>query len=214
MPFLLHSDQSFLLTSQTDSKFISSLSGKKNPRIGFVSASVDTKGKHFKEVASYYESIGFNFCKSLDPMSSQFANELSNADALHLSSGSVFEFLNRLQHNNCQEAIRQFEKDGRLIVGVSAGAMILGASVGLSKLFGEKSKAVSRESLRFLPFDLLPHWNDYSYNTALIERYVKETKITVVPLNDGQSLAVSGVKTKLIEHGLVQKSMLQFIPKS
>ena len=194
--FILHSDQSSSSTLAMDSKLIRSLSGKKDPKIGFLSSKFEPKKKHFAEVDKYYQSAHFQGVLCIEPENlndGALRAVFSEIDVLHLSSGDVRSFMGRLAVNNTIAYVLEFSRRDKLIVGVSAGAMILGPTLGLGQFFGDK-QAHGIPGLGLLSFELAPHWSEISMQQKKVETYAKAAKIDVYPLADGEVLTVNGKK--------------------
>ena len=192
LKFILHSDQSIKLTADLDVKLMRSLTGKKNPKIGYIPAAPDPKRKYFEEKVHYYSKIGFNDVGFLEPTEvgiDKDCEEFFLRDLIHLSGGQVTEFRDRLIYSGLDLKISAFLKRGGVILGVSAGAMVLQKSFGLVRFLGEKGDF---KGLGFFDFEVSPHTNEYFPDLRRLEDYVLKSKCTVYALNDGDAITING----------------------
>ncbi|MEI8025495.1 MAG: Type 1 glutamine amidotransferase-like domain-containing protein [Pseudomonadota bacterium] len=191
MKFILHSDQSIKLTADLDVNLIRSLTGKKNPKIGYIPAAPDPRRKYFEEKVHYYSKIGFTDVGFLEPteLGSDKDEDFFLRDLIHLSGGQVTAFRDRLLHSGLDLKISDFLKRGGVILGVSAGAMVLQKSFGLVRFLGEKGNF---KGLGFLDFEVSPHTNEYFPDLSRLEDYSLKSKCTVYALNDGDAITISG----------------------
>lgn len=199
MKFILHSDQSIKLTADLDVNLIRSLTGKKNPKIGYIPAAPDPRRKHFEEKAHYYSKIGFTDMGFLEPTDMERdCDDFFSRDLIHLSGGQVTEFRDRLVLSGLDLKISAFLKRGGVILGVSAGAMVLQKSFGLVRFLGEKGDF---KGLGFFDFEVSPHTNEYFPDLRRLEDYSLKSKCTVYALNDGDVLTINdsrnGQKVKM-----------------
>jgi dipeptidase E len=201
LKFILHSDQSIKLTADLDVHLIKSMTGKKNPKIGYIPAALDLRRKHFEEKVKYYSKIGFIDVAFLEPTeleSDHACEEFFSRDLVHLSGGSVTEFRDRLLFSGLDLKISSFLKRGGVLLGVSAGAMVLQKSFGLAKFLGEKGNL---NGLGFFDFEVSPHTNEYFPDPKLLEDYSLKSKCRIYALNDGDAITVhdsrNGQKVKM-----------------
>lgn len=192
MKFILHSDQSIKLTADLDVNLIRSLTGKKSPKIGYIPAAPDPRRKYFEEKIHYYSKIGFNDLGFLEPTelgSDKDCDDFFLRDLIHLSGGQVTEFRDRLLNSGLDLKISAFLKRGGVILGVSAGAMVLQKSFGLARFLGEKGNF---NGLGLFDFEVSPHTNEYFPDLRRLEDYGLKTKCTVYALNDGDAITING----------------------
>lgn len=194
MKFILHSDQSLQLTADIDRELIHSLTGKRCPTLGYIPSYPDPRRRHFSEKSTYYEKLGYKNIAFLDPYEPLVPEELAEffaRDVIHLPGGDVGFFLSALTTSGLDQCLQKFSARGGLIIGVSAGAMLLSKTLEVAQLLGEKKKLVG---LGFFDFEICPHANEYFPSSAVIEAFAKKAKKTVYLLNDGDALKVTSKK--------------------
>lgn len=193
---ILHSDQSLDKTGALDAKLLVSLTGKRSPRIGYIPSRPDQRRKTFAEQQRYYEKIGFGSLQYFEPEERSSAEEIQAffaSDVIHLSGGAVSPFMARLRATGCEGHLRDFAQRGGVLLGVSAGAMLLGTTFQSASLFGEKG---SFDGLGLFDFEIVPHVAEHFPRLDLLRSFAVKIKKTVYALNDGDVVVVSGAKIK------------------
>jgi len=200
---ILHSDQSAALTASRDRELLRSLTGKKAPRITYIPSTPDRRRRVFQAAADYYEKIGCPDVVYFDPEETDDPDEMAAAfarDVVHLSGGEVAPFRMRLSFTGCDERLREFSRRGGVIVGVSAGAMLLGLTFRTASLFGEKGDFTG---LGFFDFELVPHVSEHFPKLDLLEAFARKHQMSLYALNDGDVVVVQGSKTRIYGQGVL-----------
>lgn len=195
---ILHSDQSFELTGERDRELLRSLTGKKNPRILYVPSVRSARSKVFEEKKSYYTKLGFPEVTLLEPedlTTEDCQKALSSADVVHLSGGEVIAFAQRLKQTGCDELLREFVNRGGVILGVSAGAMILSNSFKTATLFRERGEFFG---LGLIDFEIVPHDEEHFPRRDLLEKFAIEKSVSLYAMNDGDVVVVHGKKVRTL----------------
>lgn len=193
---ILHSDQSQERTSEIDAKLLLSLSGKRSPRLVYIPSVADPRRKYFSEKARYYEKIGFTSCEYFDPLEEQDSariDELFECDVIHLAGGEVCRFMERLVSSGARERLVDFASRGGVLVGVSAGAMLMGRTFAGAGLFGERG---STDGLGLFDFEIIPHVSERFPRMDILQLFANKTKKTLYALNDGDVVVISGRKIR------------------
>jgi dipeptidase E len=114
-------------------------------------------------------------------------------DAIHLSGGSTSGFLARLKRTGMLAKLRNWALDGGLLVGPSAGAILMTPTIAVDALFGggRPDDAEAAEALDLLPFEFFPHlWSKPSYLPDLLA-YSARNRRPIVACPDGDGVVVS-----------------------
>lgn len=193
---ILHSDQSIDKTGSLDTKLICSLTGKRSPRIGYIPSCPDPRRKYFHEKKRYYEKIGFSGLTYFDPEEDYSEKDrllFFQSDVIHLAGGEVCSFMTRLRRTGCDEHLLAFTARGGVLLGVSAGAMLLGRTFNAVHLFGERG---ATQGLGLFEFEIVPHVSEYFPNLTMLREFAKKNRKTLFALNDGDVIVVSSAKIK------------------
>lgn len=193
---ILHSDQSVSQTGYRDSELLRSLSGKKNPKILYLPSTLNSRIKVFEEKKSYYSKLGFANVNLFEPEEhslKESALAFDDSDVIHLSGGEVIPFTNRLRMTGCDELLKSFLNRGGVVLGVSAGAMILSKTFKTASLYRERGEFFG---LGIIDFEIIPHANEHFPRQDLIGKFAKEKSIQIYAMNDGDIVVVHGKKVR------------------
>ncbi len=196
MKLILHSDQSHDKTAQLDSNLIRSLTGQRSPRLVYIPSTPDPRQRYFKEKARYYEKIGFTAVEYFDPEedhSSEALFRFFECDLIHLSGGEVCAFMDRLRAAGMEEYLLRFAQRGGVLLGVSAGAMLMSKTFSAATLFGERGGTVG---LGLFEFEIVPHVSEHFPRLDVLQTFAKKNHKTLYALNDGDIVVISGQKLK------------------
>jgi dipeptidase E len=138
----------------------------------------------------------FDLYSEFDPLK---IKELLKCDIIHLSAGNPMEFRFAIKKRNMKKVLWDYFNNGGTIVGVSGGAVQLGKSTKLFQLFSETLSNGDSDTLQFVDFEFLPHYNrwDDRFKREVL-KYSQTTRTTVYAGNDGDGLFVDGDNIQLI----------------
>ncbi len=165
-------------------------------KVGYLPSTEDIHKKYFNTKVQYYREYGvknilfFDLYSEFNPSK---IKELMQCDIIHLSAGNPLEFRKAIKNRNMDKVLWEYFNNDGIIVGVSGGAVQLGHSTKLFQLFTNTSDDEDSDSLQFVDFEFLPHynrWND-DFKRKVLE-YSQETGIKVYAGNDGDGLIVDG----------------------
>ena len=158
-----------LLLSQHDSvngrKAISATLGKQPITVGYIASQPDPDRRFYKQTQALYQSIGYDMSVYLE-LESGFdnasLNQLLTLDAIHLSGGDTFRFLSSIKHRNLEPLLISYFQKGGILIGVSAGAMIMTPSINTATLCGDTCNDVDADwsGLSLVDFTVIPHVED------------------------------------------------------
>ncbi|WP_232297293.1 MULTISPECIES: Type 1 glutamine amidotransferase-like domain-containing protein [Bacillus cereus group] len=180
------------------------LLNKENPSIAYLRSSSDITGKYFNYVVKYYGEIGISNVKYFDldkEYDERKINDIFNYDAIHLSGGNTFHFLNSLRKRNLVHSLKSYLEKGRILIGVSAGSIITTQSIDTAQFIDEDIIGIEdRSSLGFVDFDFMPHWSEKLSEEYLdlLKDYSKLNHRTVYGCKDGDGIVIEGEDIKLI----------------
>ena len=199
MKLILLSDQSLKLTGPRDQEVLRQWTGKKSPTIGYVPAAPDPRGRYADEKAAYYDALGLGPLQILDPDADLSESDLAaffKVDVIHLGSGLVAPFATRLQQSGLDQRLVDFARR-KVLLGVSAGAMVMGQTFYSAKLCGEKHSDTNWCGLGLVDFEILPHWDEVFVTQDPIVAFARKQNITIHSLKDGDRVLVNGKKVSI-----------------
>ncbi|WP_176527690.1 MULTISPECIES: Type 1 glutamine amidotransferase-like domain-containing protein [Bacillus] len=180
------------------------LLNKENPSIAYLRSSSDVTGKYFNYVVKYYRELGISNVEYFDldkEYDERKINDIFNYDAIHLSGGNTFLFLNSLRKRNLMQPLKYYVENGGILIGVSAGSIITTKSIDTAQFVDKDIIGLEdRSSLGFVDFDFLPHWSEEQSEKYLdlVRDYSKLKNRTIYACKDGAGIVIDGENIKLI----------------
>jgi len=197
---VLYSDQVIAENDKIDARLVELLRGR-GQRIGYVASGPDTERRFYEAKRAYYArySLGLAPFYDLDGANDQGESDaLLASDAIHLSGGDTVAFLRRLQRSGMLGHLREWAVAGGLLIGSSAGALIMTSTIALDALYrgGEPEEIEDAAALDLVPFEFFPHVQAKpEYFDALVA-YSARTARPIAACRDGDGIVVA--------HGAVQ----------
>ncbi|TXR53844.1 Type 1 glutamine amidotransferase-like domain-containing protein [Reinekea thalattae] len=118
----------------------------------FFASQPDPDRYFYRMVVETYKSIGYEIEQYLDFEDGYGVEEFNTALSrpfIHLSGGNTFRFLKSLRERGVENRLVEYVKNGGILIGVSAGAMILTPSIESAFICGDEN-AVGLDDLRGL----------------------------------------------------------------
>ncbi len=209
---ILHSDQVEGKT-QIDEAFLGFFDFK--PKIAYIPSQSDLDRKYFNKKVKWYKQFGINdlFYFDLDKeFKKEKIKELLSCNAIHLSGGDVFCFLNNIKKRGFVSLLRDYVEKGGVLIGVSAGSIIMSEVVDIAALYDKESMIHLEDysSLGLVDFEFFPHLNRNreKYLKDLI-KYSKSNDSVIYACSDGDGIIVDGEEIRFfgdvlkIENGKV-----------
>lgn len=170
--------------------FFDNLSDK---RVAIITNAADglQENKYAKLAKEQLESLGFKKVFFHNVLVNDH-NELKNSDVIYICGGNTFVLLNTLKSSKTDELIKKRVEDGALIIGVSAGSVILGRSI---KIIGELEmdlndiRLENLEALNILREDIVPHYDESMQ--AQIVQYEQTEKRSVIRIRNDEAYIFS-----------------------
>jgi dipeptidase E len=201
---VLYSDQIFPDTKKVDDELLDLL-GKSNPTIGYIPSSSDSPRKsiYFEECRSYYNRLGmdlllyFGLDTDYNPGKLE---ELLTCDAIHLSGGNTYYFLHWLRNRNMLIPLRRYVEKGGVLIGVSAGAILMTPDISTSTLCGDEPLEGETDfsALNLVDFAFVPHFGETASDLGAIQAYSQAHRIAVYVCRDGEGIIVEEDHVKCI----------------
>lgn len=108
-------------------------------------------------------------------------------------------FLKNLKQRNFKPRLQKYVENGGILIGVSAGAMVLTPSLGLcDALESNKPSSKSNKGLGIVNFEFHPHFDEDEKTAQKISAYSKLNKITVYACNDDSGIIVANDKLECV----------------
>lgn len=196
---IFYSDQILPKNEIIDRRFLD-ITGKSKPKLAYIPSASDRTKKHYLEKTSYYRKYGindllyFDLNKEYDP---SLMGELLSCDAIHLSGGDPFQFLGAIKKRSFGHILKSYYLEGGILLGVSAGAIVLTPSVEISTIF-YKSQIKDHEAVGMVNFHFLPHWNIRQGKVEEVKEFSLIHKTKVLACCDGGGIIIKNEDIELI----------------
>ncbi len=186
------------------------LIAKPNPRIAYIPSDFVNDSAWFQGKKNYYAQYGATLEEPVRFGAVLLGSELQNLfafDAIHLSGGNTPQFLTLLRHHDLLERLRDFVANGGVLIGVSAGAIIMTPDIFSAYDCGDDrpSEPFDHTALGLVDFTFMPH--DTSELEIRCQELALELNRTLYACQDGDGIVVNGDEIKLIG------DVLEFLPQ-
>jgi len=200
----LYSDQIIPENAKVDRRLLR-LIGNDYPRIGFIPSSSDPQRFFFQQRQAYYATLGVSldvYYELGDEYQPDKLSELLSCDAIHLSGGNTFIFLYWLRQRGMMEVLRQYAANGGVLIGTSAGAMLLTraiATAGICNMDQNLPDLTDLSALGLVGFEFFPHANQFEQaEQELLEYSAERPGLTIYACRDGDGIIVDAGQVELI----------------
>jgi len=177
--------------------FLSFLHGKK-PKVGYIPSQADDKDRTwFNKKCKWYAQFGITKILYFDidkEYNKEKENELFSCDAIFLSGGDTYYFLNSLINIGFLQKLRDYIKNGGILMGVSAGSIIMTPSIEIVTLHDKNEIGLKDFSaLALVDFEFFPHLNvnEDKYLSDLVA-YSRINNRVIYACRDGDGIIVNG----------------------
>ncbi len=179
-----------VLLSQYDSengrKAIITALSTSNTEVGYIASQPDGDRAYFKQTQKFYQSLGHKmstFVELESGFNPSAMKKLLELDAIHLSGGDTFRFLEFIKEKNLDKLLVEYYKNGGILIGISAGAMVLTTSISTALLCGDTNKRelIDLSGLSITDFTIIPHVDD---KFSMIEKGIVPNNCFLMSDND------------------------------
>ena len=199
MKLLLFSDQNH---SQLEVKTqLAKLTGKSKLTIGYISSCPDPSRQFYEKTKQYYARFEANLTPYLDLESGFDSNYLElifQADAIHLSGGNTYQFFYWILQRGLRERLNEYAHLDKVIIGVSAGSIIMTPNISYSELCGDYNHIGLKtlNGLALVNFNFVPHAiaGDTITQNILYKSQLDNSRVVVA--SDRDWLVVDGSNIK------------------
>jgi dipeptidase E len=189
----MYSDQVIPENKKVDERLLD-LMAMKGRRIGYVPSGPEPDFWFYRQKQTYYARMGLGLDLFFDieqPFSNSRTSELFACDAIHLSGGNTRSFLHRLRTSGLSEPLANWARNGGLLIGTSAGAILMTPSVALDAMFSGEAPENVRDGagLNLVPFEFFPHAKAEYF--SLLLNYSRNTSRTIAACRDGDGVVIN-----------------------
>lgn len=179
---------------------------KKKKTMTYIPFCTDGAGVYYGRFKRRYRSFGvtdFHFFPvdgEIDPVDLE---KILKSDAIYLAGGNTFYFLYHLRRSGMLKALRQYAIDGGILVGLSAGAIMMTPNIEMAAFppFDPDENDVNLKRLKALDlvgFEFFPHYVNSKRNHEAMMMYSLISPNPVFGCQDGSGIIVDGDKTTFL----------------
>ncbi len=188
------------------------LTGKARPRIGYIPSCHDSERQYFQLCQAFYErysaDLDLYFELDQDYVPGNL-DALLKCDAIHLSGGDTYYFLHWLKARHLLAPLREYVSRGGVLIGVSAGAILLTPDINSAFLCGDTPPAEQAgvddyAALGLVDFAFAPHFNAQT-DLAPLKAFSRERGIVVYGCPDDAGIAVNGEQVEFFGNVVIIK---------
>ena len=199
---VLYSDQILPETEKVDRE-LAALLGKPNPTIGYIPSSTDTRWEYYEERRVYYARLGMTLSTCFGLEEAYDPNQLEvllACDAIHLTGGNTYCFLHWLRKRAMLAPLRQYVARGGVLIGVSAGAILMTPDIATAALCGDEPLEGETDltALQLVDFAFVPHHGEIPPDLVALQAYSRARPEAVYACRDGDGIVVEDDQVKCI----------------
>jgi dipeptidase E len=170
--------------------------------IGYLPSAPDLERAWFAPNAAYYARLGLDlpYFGLEESDETTLRADLFRCDAIHLSGGNTFRFLHWLRRRGLLGELRRYAQDGGVLVGVSAGAVLMTSEVGTALMCGDVpyEGIDGGAGLALVNFAFVPHFDGSTTMTDALLRFSRGFDGDVHAVPDDGGIVVEGDRVNLI----------------
>lgn len=197
---VLHSDQ-IPGKTQVDEVFLNFFENKK-PKIAYIPSKSDLTRKYFNKKVEWYKQFGINDFLYFDidqEYNEEKIPELISCDAIFLSGGNTYYFLNSMKNRNFLPVLKNYVKKGGILIGVSAGSIIMSKTIAISSVADDMADEQNLVGLKdfsalgLINFEFYPHFDINNVEiTKKLKEYSRTSNSIIYACKDGDGIIVNG----------------------
>lgn len=198
----------------------------KDSRITYIPSCSDPKRKYFNQFKSWFGQNGFKKIEYFDldkEFDSAKVKSVLESDAVFLSGGNTFDFLHLILKRKFRPKLKNFVKKGGVLIGTSAGAMLMTPSIETTREFKDDSLndfGVNPDhSLGLVNFEFFPHYgkpSEFSSLAKVEQVLLKRSRVTgkkIIACREGGGLIIWDRKVITVGEPVVFKNRKKFLFK-
>jgi dipeptidase E len=199
---VLYSDQVSALRDTAD-KELKNLFKKSHPTVGFIPSASDPDRRYYNDRKAFYAQLGMDFSVYFEldvEWQPGRLKSLLECDAIHLSGGNTYFFLMWLRKRKMTDVLREYVAHGGVLIGVSAGAILMTPDITTSSLCGDELMPGETDftGLALVDFAFVPHYGYGSFTLDDVKKYARKKQTVVYAARDTGAIIVNDNKVKCI----------------
>lgn len=192
---VLYSDQAHSGNARINKRLLDLIGGP-GKKLSYISSDVDPDGYYHRKNSQYYQQYELALSapfESHKPHSDTALQALFDGDAIHLPGGDTGTCLRNLKKGAIYAPLQSWIQDGGIVVGVSAGAMILTPTIAVDEFMGQSADEElpsDPSAMNILPFEFLPHFDEKTVSMDKLLHYSIHNHNPIIACPDGCGVVV------------------------
>ncbi len=163
-------------------------------KLAYVPSRTDKERRYFEKGKQELERLGVSDFLYFDvdqEFDERKLEEFKRCDGIFLSGGNTFSFLKNLRERNMLTRIRKMALEGKPLIGVSAGSIIMTMSIKIAAFLDENEvKLDCLDGLGLAGFEFMPHWGRPEVNPEKLLEYSALMDEGIYLCNDGDGIVI------------------------
>jgi dipeptidase E len=169
-------------------------------KLAYIPFEADGSTRYFARAMRRYRAAGIERFFTLEPDHKPTGDELAvllSCDVIYLAGGNTYVFLEKLRQAGLLAHLRRFARNGGVLAGLSAGAILMTPSIGLAGIprYDADSNEPGLTDLRALglvDFEFSPHDTADARRRRELSAYSSLIRRPVFSVQDGGGIVVEG----------------------
>lgn len=176
---------------------------KRGGTVAYISSEPqDSNRPYYKSTIEDYSHFGNDIKVDYFDLSDNFSDEallkLLDYGTIYLSGGNTYAFMDAAKKRNIYPILKKHLENGGLLIGASAGSIMMTPSIDLAGMGGDKNTPNLKDTtgFNFVDFEFHPHFKDNEVPDYLSE-YMKGRGYDLYTCKDGSGIFYSNGKIRL-----------------
>lgn len=195
-----------LESEKIENAFKQLLPQKKNNKVYLIT----TASQEYKELNRNTQTLAsklneLNLASEFIDVEFEDSSVLRNADIIILCGGNPYYLLFHLKKSGADIILREKSRDGCLIFGISAGALVLQSDIEIIDIITPQMNTINltdKRGLKLINKIVIPHYDRFVENGIIklkeIENYESRTNKKVIGLGEDEGLVYFGNKIERV----------------
>lgn len=181
-------------------KRIKELTSRKPFKLAYIPSQTDENKLYFEKAKPEFKELGITEFFYFD-VDQEFdwsqVEEFKSCDGIFLSGGNTYLFLKNLQERNIVGCIKEMVFEGKLLIGVSAGSIIMSESIKIAEFHDQNEVQLTvLTGLGLVDFEFMPHWEREQGQQDELLKYSFHQEESIYTCNDGDGIVINGDKVE------------------
>jgi dipeptidase E len=165
-------------------------------KLAYIPSQTDKERKYFDAAKDFFLSLGvsdflyFDIDQEFDVST---VVPLTTCDGIYLSGGNTFYFLKKLKERKLDFLLKALAVKGKLMIGVSAGAILMTKSIKIAEFIDENEIQLKEfDGLNLVNLEFMPHWESQKTTSQELLDYSLNQDGSIFTCNDGSGIVIEG----------------------